>query len=192
MELDANTLGELLRKERASSSLQEVEKSFYKDLKSLLNEIEEKHPPYSREGENLRNLVADIFNAREKKLVLFSLSYARSGEEIDLEYLTAEEEAFIKKIIGIIKDRRNSLLKSGEKKGEKKQKTNMADTTTRTEKKVETPGLLTLRMLQDLPHIVGVDGKTYGSFKAEDIVILPESNAKIFIKHGYGELIDSK
>ncbi len=49
---------------------------------------------------------------------------------------------------------------------------------------------ITLRIVEELPPIVGTDGETYGSFKPEDIVALPERNAKIFIKHGYGEPID--
>ncbi len=57
-------------------------------------------------------------------------------------------------------------------------------------KKSSGSGNMTLRILTDLPPIVGADQMTYGGFKKEDVVALPERNAKIFIKHGYGEEID--
>ncbi len=41
-----------------------------------------------------------------------------------------------------------------------------------------------LRILKDVPQIIGSDMKTYGPFKAEDIAILPFGNAKILVKQG--------
>jgi DNA replication initiation complex subunit (GINS family) len=38
-----------------------------------------------------------------------------------------------------------------------------------------------VRMLEDLPAIVGMDLVTYGPFKKEDIVLIPYDNAKILI-----------
>ena len=38
-----------------------------------------------------------------------------------------------------------------------------------------------VRMLDDLPAIVGMDLVTYGPFKKEDIVLIPYDNAKILV-----------
>lgn len=41
-----------------------------------------------------------------------------------------------------------------------------------------------LRILKNVPQIVGSDMKVYGPFKAEDIAALPIGNAKILVKQG--------
>jgi DNA replication initiation complex subunit (GINS family) len=193
MELDVNSLGELLRKERASPSLQNVSESFYNDLRGLLKEVENKYPPFSRERENHKNLVMDIFNSREKKLVLFGISFARSGEDLDVDNATSDERDFLENFVTMLLKRRSTLTD--------KSKTGKPDKTLKKIKghgKQNKPkvkdgnavGRITLRILQELPPVVGTDGKTYGSFKPEDIVALPRRNAEIFIKHGYGEPIE--
>jgi DNA replication initiation complex subunit (GINS family) len=195
MDLDVSSLGELLRKERASPSLQPVGGSFHDELVGLLKEVEEKFPPYSRERQNLKNLVMDIFSSREKKLVFFAISYARSGEELDVDNATQEEKEFLISLIGILRERRRGLFGKKEKKAKggvsdrsvNSGKSNNENTSEDEEDDQER--LVTLRILEELPPIVGSDGKTHGSFKPEDIVALPERNAKIFLKHGYGEKI---
>ena len=48
----------------------------------------------------------------------------------------------------------------------------------------------TIRILKDLPSIVGVDGRVYGSFKIEDLVTLPIANADTFINRGVAEKVN--
>jgi DNA replication factor GINS len=47
-----------------------------------------------------------------------------------------------------------------------------------------------LRILKDVPQIVGSDMKVYGPFKAEDIAVLPLGNAKILVKQGIASEIE--
>jgi DNA replication initiation complex subunit (GINS family) len=51
-------------------------------------------------------------------------------------------------------------------------------------KKAETsePQYLFVRFKTDLPQIIGVDSKTYGPFKKEDVATLPRENALPLIK----------
>ena len=175
---------------KALSSLlpQPVDDTLYKDMRRLLKEAEEKYRPYSKEQENIRNLVTDIFNAREKKLVLFAVSFARSEGRVDAENTTKDEDAFLKSLVSTLRDRRETLLvkdKEVEGRSDKVKTEPKKDASDKGAKSV-----FVIRMLQDLPHIVGSDGKTYGAFKAEDVVTLPEKNAKLFIKQGYGEPIN--
>jgi DNA replication initiation complex subunit (GINS family) len=50
--------------------------------------------------------------------------------------------------------------------------------------------MITIRILKDLPQIVGVDGKVYGAFKEEDVVTLPEPNGLVFINQGVAEQVN--
>lgn len=47
-----------------------------------------------------------------------------------------------------------------------------------------------LRILKDIPQIIGSDMKVYGPFKAEDIAVLPFENAKILVKQGLAAEVD--
>ncbi len=196
MDLDIDSLGEILRKERASPSLQPVSETFYGELRELLKKVESDYPPYSRERENLQNLVTNIFNSREKKLVLNAVSIARAGEDEEPENATSGEREFFGALVGLLKRRRgilsgeegitkgSSIKSSSEEKNPSKEKKSEVSS-----KKMSGRDFVTLRILEELPPIVGSDGKTYGSFKPDDIVALPERNSKVFVKNGYGEPI---
>jgi len=49
-----------------------------------------------------------------------------------------------------------------------------------------------LRFLKDVPAIIGADMKTYGPFKAEDVSSVPVENAKIFVKQGLAEKVETE
>lgn len=51
--------------------------------------------------------------------------------------------------------------------------------------------LILVRFVQDVPQIIGVDLKTHGPFKAEDIGSLPKENAEALIKQGLAKAIPS-
>ena len=197
MDSDPKSLGEMLRKERASPSLQPVSENFYSELKGIVKDAEERYPPFSREIENLRNLAEDIFNSREKKLVLLAVSYARSDEDVsDVVNATPAEKEFFENLVAMLKTRRSDFQSQGAAKEKEHRKKTKKSSSTKgagtTKSVVKTGGadIITLRILEDLPPIVGSDKKTYGPFKTEDVVALPEKNAKVFLKHKYGELIE--
>jgi len=47
-----------------------------------------------------------------------------------------------------------------------------------------TQGGVAVRILKDMPSIVGVDMKAYGPFKSEDVATLPRENAEALIRRG--------
>jgi len=51
--------------------------------------------------------------------------------------------------------------------------------------------LILVRFVQDVPQIIGVDLKTHGPFKAQDIASLPKENAEALIKQSLAKAIPS-
>ncbi len=191
--MDIKLLRELNRKEKTSPYLQKIEKNFYDELAALMREVyikredcsEEELPKFLAELENLRNIIIELYEAREKKIVSNALYYVRTGEKIELENLSKEEEEFLKKIVDIIKSHRENILDKtlkGKTEDEKESKE---------EKKIEIP-TITVRILKDLPPIVGIDGKIYGEFKVEDVVTLPKPNAEVLIRQGVAQRINTR
>ena len=207
--MDINTMAEILRKEKRSPYLQEISKDFYSQLETFVTEFYKEYPLHTKERENLEKIIADLYNARERKIVLSALSFSRFGKEQDITNLVPEEEKTFNDLLKILQSQREQFLqfsskkssssmieKSNEKvktenlkKVESETKTSEKPMNTKVSEKKTIPKN-TVRILEEIPQIVGVDGKTYGSFKAEDVVTLPEANAKIFIKKGMAELID--
>lgn len=196
--MDMKTLMEIYRKERTSPYLQDVGKDFYKQLESYINEIYSKYEEHSKKGEiskltvlldefkNIKAVINDLYEIRERKILLNALYYVKSGEEVAVENLTSEEEAMLNKIAGILREHRSSVL---EKIISEKAAAEMRMPETKEKQVTLKEKMITIRILKDLPPIVGVDGRVYGAFKEEDVVTLPEPNALVFINQGVAEQI---
>jgi len=52
--------------------------------------------------------------------------------------------------------------------------------------------LKVVRFIQQLPAIMGVDMKTYGPFKTEDVASLPAKNADNLIRKGIAKLVETE
>ncbi len=219
--MDTKILREIQRKEKMSPYLQELGKEFYKEFQSYVGEIHSKYLEYSkREGisklsmalgelENIKVIVSDIYETREKKIVNNALYYIKSDEEMGVENLTLEEEEMLRKIIDALRERRSAVLKKiiGEvSSGPQTESKDPPQTSGMVEEEIQTNDQqseavnetskkeplkkATIRLLKDLPSIVGVDGNVYGSFKKEDVVTLPEPNAKVLVSQDAAEYID--
>ncbi|MFQ5887554.1 MAG: hypothetical protein ACE5HY_02525 [Candidatus Hydrothermarchaeales archaeon] len=109
--MDINVLTELLRKEKRSPYLQEVGEDFYPELETYVKEFYKKYSEHSKERRNLEKMVGDIYNARERKVVLSALSFAKFGKEPDMDNLVPEEEKTLVDILEILRTQRDKLLK---------------------------------------------------------------------------------
>ncbi len=194
---------EALRREKMSPYLQELSKDFYREAQKLFERMLEEYKAAKdsdltqlslklAELENLKNMINDLYETRERKIVSSALYYVKSGEELELENLTEEEEELLREIIRVIKESREKVLtgfvrgrvESREAEAEEREEVK--------EEKHRAVPFITVRILKDLPSLVGVDGKVYGEFKAEDVVTLPEPNARILVKRGDAELVSLK
>jgi len=170
-------LFEAWKKEKMNEEIQPLPKDFYKRLTEYIRKIREeqrmldektvKGNLMKKEEENVRKMVEELIQTRHDKII----QIAREGRIPPTTNLTEEEEnwfrdsslrfesfkKFIEKILqGRLEKVENDL------KGE----------------------FLVVRILREIPEIIGADMKTYGPFKPEDIASLPAENARILIKQG--------
>lgn len=187
--MEIRDLIEIHRREKVSPYLQNVGDDFYDRVKELIrrkysNYLRVKDEDISKvsmilqELENIRNIIIDIYETRERKIVTNALYYVKSGEKINFENLTREENELLKRIIEVLKETRKETLNLSPEMEK------IQEEIEEEEEQEEGIRYVTVRILQDLPAIVGIDGKIYGDFKAEDIVTLPEPNARALINRG--------
>jgi len=55
---------------------------------------------------------------------------------------------------------------------------------------LEMPKRILVRFSCEVPAIVGVDMKSYGPFKPEDLVVLPRNNAETLIRRGVATAVE--
>jgi DNA replication initiation complex subunit (GINS family) len=208
--MDAEALRDLQRREKMSPYLQELDKDFYRELRKylggILRDIKSERVDTSKlalklvEYENLRNIVNDLYETRERKIVSSALYYVKSGDKLDTKNLTSEEEEVLRGIVGLLREKRRKVLEKvlgqGEIGGEEAAEEMSGEVEEHDHGEEAAEGLegreeyVTVRILKDLPSIVGVDGKVYGAFKKEDVVTLPRANAETLVNRGAAEKID--
>jgi len=50
---------------------------------------------------------------------------------------------------------------------------------------------VTIRLLKDIPALIGSDMKSYGPFLVEDVASLPIENAELLFKQGLGKIVET-
>jgi DNA replication initiation complex subunit (GINS family) len=197
--MDLKALMDIYRKEKMSPYLQDLGEDFYERVRGVMRELESKYDESRgktkkqgmllKELDNVGSIIKDLYEIRERKVVLSALNLVRrEDEEIEFENFTEEEQMMLEDMARILKKNRKAVLEGGGgnkvknspvKKPVKKKETRAEDKTS----------LVTVRISKDLPAIVGADGKVYGEFREEDVVSLPDANAKALIKQGAAEEI---
>jgi len=170
-------LFEAWRKEIGNPAIQSLPRDFYARLADYMRRIREERRMMDedslrgrllkKEEENVRRMISDLVQARHNKL----MHMIARGETVPLTALTEEEENLYNGLVLHVEAYKNLLedILYGQKPRAKREKTK---------------GFLVVRILREIPQIIGVDMKTYGPFKPEDVATLPEENAKALIKQG--------
>ncbi|MFB6088648.1 MAG: hypothetical protein ABEK36_02600 [Candidatus Aenigmatarchaeota archaeon] len=104
------------RKEKNNDELQELPEEFYSSCKKWLKRKDKEFdrsrgdttPLY--ELENVKRIVRDIFDRRERKIMLMALQTVRSN--ISPKNLMSEEKDFYDKMVSILRDYRENFLNS--------------------------------------------------------------------------------
>lgn len=174
--LTYSKLRNIEQSEKMSSSLTSVGIDFYQEALEYIREIEEKieeerlKDPASRkllllsdELRNTKRVLNNIFERREKKIIMAALLAARMEKKAP-ENMTREEKIFYESLVELLKENRKKIFEA---------------------RKKET---LTIRILKDLPQFMGNDMKKY-RLQKEDVISLPVDVAKILIEREAAEEI---
>jgi len=180
-----NQLFEAWKKEKENVEFQPLSRGFYADLAAYIKKLREerrmldertvKGRLLQQEEENVKRMAEELVQTRYEKMV----RTVSKGEVIPTTTLAEEEETLYKNV-STQTDSFQSFIK------------NLLLSRLPQETKVNSPGLLVVRFLQEIPEIVGADMKTYGPFKPEDIASIPKENAKTLIKQGIASEVETR
>jgi len=186
--MDYEELRKFQRMEKNSSSLSDLSNDFYERLAQLIRdktaEYEEtKSVSVLRELENIKKIALDLFERREQKIMLKALHGVRINDFSDSNFPAFEKELF-EQIIESLNNKKKEFesIINGEITLKEKEKI--------VDEKIKGIGKIVLvRVLKSMPKFIGSHMQELGPFEENEIVKLPEEDAKMLAEKGFAEII---
>ena len=157
----------IYRTEGKSPILEEVPQDFYAQISKLVSKVEPEHKNH------IIKFFGEIYIKRRNKIILHAMRICDKSNP-PLNATPSEKQLYTDAVDLIKKYSDSTLLESLTKRQEELE-------TEKEEEKIK------VRILKPMPSIVGSDLKSYGPFKEDDVLELPESNALLLIKHEFAE-----
>ncbi|HEY0090707.1 MAG TPA: hypothetical protein VGB37_17790 [Candidatus Lokiarchaeia archaeon] len=189
-EINYRNLRKIQQMEKNSPSLTEIKPDFFNKLSEYLEYLNkrfesetssQKRMLLNDEIQNTKKIAYNIYEQREKKILLAVISKARGGDP-DIKNMTDIEKNLFEPILEIIQNSRRKIL---EKETTQAVPNNI--NTNKLEEKKKDDNIKNsnpiLRVVQDIPEFVGTDEKKY-NLKNNDIISLPEDMSDMLLKRG--------
>jgi DNA replication factor GINS len=164
--------------ERDSSDLLPLRDSFLQNLRDYVAQVLEQSQAedtsdvqrrlFETELTNLRFMMKSLMTMRVEKILTKLIE-----QDIDYDLLTRSERRFADQVT---RNLRSALMP--------------ADDLFAPLEANGTSPLMVVRFLDEHPQLVGVDLKTYGPFKADDLAALPAENARLIIRKNQAEPVE--
>ncbi|MAG52986.1 MAG: hypothetical protein CMH62_03420 [Nanoarchaeota archaeon] len=196
------TLFEILQKEKSRKELQKLENNFHKNFlkyleekTSILTSQKSKDSIFSSEVqrtekqvENIRRIIKDLYERRERKIVeasLFSIRSPKNSTHLESAMLEEELNLFngLKESLGNSRESILINLLNG-KLPEMKAKA--------LKSKINKNNNILIKVISPVPKFVGTDNFVYGPFEKEDITSLPIKVSQILINKKRAEELEIK
>lgn len=210
------TIYEMLRNEKQRDDLQKLPGTFFKDAVEYLTEKKkilnsENHDLFTESElektrvqiNNIRRMVKELFDRREKKLIILAMNLSRTENAVyDKSVLLDKEKEYMINLSNLLKKYRENVVKRVSN-GFLPQDLNINIASTPTQVKPtpqETkpvqdtqgaqPGNKSVRFIRPVPKFIGPDGKVFGPYEPEDMASLPEKIVMILVKKGRAENVN--
>ena len=198
-EINYRTLRKIQDMERNSPVLSKIDPNFYSDLSNYLEKLnyrleKEKSPQklmlLKDEIHNTNTIVNNIYEHREKKILLAAISKVRGGNP-DMKNLVNLEKNLFNSIFDMLIKSREKVL--GKKSKENKQKNvksvEKEPEIKKPEKHVSANPIVMIK--KDIPEFIGTDTKRYNLRKG-DVLSLPENMTDMLTKRGVAKKVDQQ
>lgn len=194
-EINYRTLRKIQQMEKNSPVLTELKPDFYnvllEYLKNLDNRLDretttQKQILLKDEIQNTKKIATNIYEQREKKILLAAISKARGGNP-DLKNMIDVEKNLFDPVLNLMLDSRKKIIEIKTKENKSNDTKTVEPEEEKTEEKQENSNPI-VRVTQDIPEFIGTDEKKY-NLRNNDVVSLPEDMSDMLSKRGVVEKI---
>ena len=190
------TLYDILMREKQQEELLQLEPCFFQDVIVYLQEKMKVWEKISKEtdlfslGErdkveaeikNIRKLLKDIYERREKKIIGLAVNKSRIGHALDVNNLLKEEKQFLESIATILDQYRHGVLLNVLQMKQPQVEEKKFIVEVEQKKKEKTKETMLVRFIHAVPKFVGSDLAIYGPFDENDVASLPKDVSEILI-----------
>lgn len=214
------TIYDMLRNEKQRDDLQKLPSSFFIDTSEYLEEkkkiLNNENQDLFTESElektrvqinNIRRMIKEILDRREKKLIILAMNLARTENAVyDHSVLMDTEKNYLFSISELFKRYRENVVKRAANgimpkdigstivphtMGSSSTPLVKAEQGTSVPKPAEsTAGNQLVRFIHSVPKFMGPGGNVFGPYESEDMANLPEKIVKVLVNKGRAELIN--
>jgi len=206
------TIFELLRIEKNRDDLQELPGTFFDEVlaysrekQQILDESRSKADLYSvterdkasTEMVNIRRILKEIYERREKKIINMAINKSRTRSNIiDTSKLMKEESMFFDSIVSTLDSFRHGILANvldfkqpyiQQKDAIPQQSTISSSEESKPSEKQENKTTKLVRFIHPVPKFIGKELEVYGPFEEEDMATVPSEIADVLIEKGRAE-----
>jgi DNA replication initiation complex subunit (GINS family) len=196
-EINYRTLREIQQTEKKSPILTALRSGFYRDIKKYIESLKtrlqnetssQKNTLLNEEIENIQKISINIYELREKKIILASITKARGGNP-DIKNMTNIEKSLFESILDVINKSREDIFKkeSIEKKTNEHEKKIVEPK--KVEEKHKNPNPI-VRVTENVPEFIGTNEKRY-NLRKNDILSLPEDMYEMLNRRGVVKKINN-
>ncbi len=168
------TIRDIQRSEKENRNLIKLPDGIFEEIAEYIRRKESRNEDFL-ELENAKNIIKDIVDRREHKIVNMAVMYVRSG--VIPRNMTKEEEEFFAALVKIIKEFRDSYYTSLIY-GKREKEEVVAE---------EPPKIEMVQMTEDVPEFVF--GERVYNLKKDEIASLPKELEDFLVKKGVAKRI---
>ncbi|MCG2867986.1 MAG: hypothetical protein L7G90_01170 [Candidatus Nanopusillus sp.] len=199
--MDISDIITYLQKEKEKKTLQNLQKDFYVKVSELLKKYKKQLEAYKSDSKEYREVIAtidrlkeslsELINIRISKIMSNTVLEVKEDLNIISEDTLGEEEkllySLIKKILKSYKENIQNKIINGEEIDINKFFSDININASLYQNKIDKKIVV---IKNQLPKIVGPNGKIYGPFKVGDIIILNNNFAEKLENTGIGKTVD--
>jgi hypothetical protein len=199
--MDISDIITYLQKEKEKKTLQNLQKDFYVKVSELLKKYKKQLEAYKSDSKEYREVIAtidrlkeslsELINIRISKIMSNTVLEVKEDLNIISEDTLGEEEkllySLVKKILKSYKENIQSKIINGEEIDINKFFSDININVSLYQNKIDKKIVV---IKNQLPKIVGPNGKIYGPFKVGDIIILNNNFAEKLENTGIGKTVD--
>lgn len=197
-EINYRYLRKIQEMEKKSPTLTEIHSGFYINLHVYLKQLEERFEKeessqkkmlLSNEIENTKKIATNIYEQRERKIILTAVSKARGGNP-ELKNLIDVEKTLFSSILDLMIKSRESILNK-KKPSKIKDTTNEAELEKNNDENEQKDTNPIVVVSKDILEFVGTDEKKY-SLKKGDVLSLPKDMVDMLSKRNAIQIIEQQ
>ena len=199
--MDISDIITYLQKEKEKKTLQNLQKDFYVKVSELLKKYKKQLEAYKSDSKEYREVIATVDRLKESLSELINIRISKIMNNTVLEvkedlniisedFLEEEEKllySLIKKILKSYKENIQNKIINGEEIDINKFFSDINMNISLYQNKIDKKIVI---IKNQLPKIVGPNGKIYGPFKLGDIIILNNNFAEKLENTGIGKIVN--